>query len=457
MKIIIEGYFVENINRHNTMKTTLKLILLMIFLGNGLIAQETRISFREFDLENGLHVILHQDNSTPIVSVSTMYHVGSKNEEPDKTGFAHFFEHVASRRTKNIPVGGFTEIVSEAGGTRNASTNFDRTYYYEIFPSNYLALGLWMESERMLNMIVDSTVVETQREVVKEEKRLRVDNQPYGMLLTEILHRAYKEHPYRWPVIGSMEHLDNASIQDFINFRDTYYVPNNAVLSIAGDIEMNEAEELVKKYFSGIPAGDAIERVQVEEPLQNSEIRDVVHDNVQLPAVIFAYHMPAAGTDDFYALSMLTTLLADGASSRMNKALVDNKQLAIASAAIPLPLEDPGLFIAFGIANLGVDVGDLEEAMQEEIDKVKEELIGESEFQKIRNQVENDFISSNSMMAGIAESLAEYYLIYGNTNLINTELDKFMAVTREDIHRVAGKYLVNDNRVVLHWLPNSSQ
>jgi len=438
-------------------KTTFKLLWIMLFLCNTLIAQVNNISFKEFDLDNGLHVILHQDNSTPIVSVSTMYHVGSKNEEPDKTGFAHFFEHVASRRTKNIPVGGFTEYVSQAGGARNASTNFDRTYYYEILPSNYLEMGLWMESERMLNMIVDSTVVETQREVVKEEKRLRVDNQPYGKLLEEILNRSYKDHPYRWPVIGSMAHLDAASIQDFIDFRDMYYVPNNAVISIAGDIDLNTAESVVRKYFSDIPAGEAIRRVNVVESPQTKEIRDIVYDNVQLPAVIFAYHMPPAGTDDFYALSMLTTLLADGASSRMNKAIVDKKQLAIASAAIPLPLEDPGLFVAFGIANLGINVDDLEMAMQEEIDKVKNEFISDQEFQKIRNQIENDFISSNSMVAGIAESLAEYYLIYQDTNLINTELNKYLAVTRDDIKRVANKYLTNENRVVLHWLPDSSQ
>lgn len=437
--------------------TLIKIFFILMFLCNVSIAQETRISFREFNLENGLHVILHQDNSTPIVSVSTMYHVGSKNEEPGKTGFAHFFEHVASRRTKNIPVGGFTEYVSQAGGTRNASTNFDRTYYYEILPSNYIEMGLWIESERMLNMVVDSTVVETQREVVKEEKRLRYDNQPYGTILPEILKRSYKKHPYRWPVIGSMEDLDAASIQDFIHFRDRYYVPNNAVLSIAGDLNLNDTETLVKKYFSDIPSGKPIQRVDVVEPPQKGEIRDVVYDNVQLPAVIFAYHMPAAGTDDFYALSMLTTLLADGASSRMNKALVDKKQLAVASAAIPLPLEDPGLFVAFGIANLGVNEDDLEVGMQEEIDKVRDNLIGEHEFEKIRNQVENDFISSNSMIAGIAESLAEYFLIYDDANLINTELSKYLAVTREDIQRVAQKYLVNDNRVVLHWLPNSSQ
>jgi zinc protease len=314
-----------------------------------------------------------------------------------------------------------------------------------------------MESERMLNMIVDSAVVETQREVVKEEKRLRIDNQPYGTILQEILKRSYKVHPYRWPVIGSMEDLDAASIQDFIDFRDTYYVPNNAVLSIAGDLDPVDAEKLVRKYFSDISAGKSIPPVDKVEPPQQGEIRDVVYDNVQLPAVIFSYHMPAAGTDDYYALSMLTTLLADGASSRMNKALVDKKQLAVATSAIPLPLEDPGLFVAIGIANLGVNVDELEAAMQEEIDKVKDNLIEEHEFQKIRNQVENDFISSNSMVAGIAESLAEYYLIYQDANLINTEIDRYLAVTRQDIQRVAEKYLVKDKRVVLHWLPNSSQ
>jgi predicted Zn-dependent peptidase len=439
------------------MKMKISNILLFLLLPGWILAQRNEIKYKEWDLDNGLHVILHKDNSTPIVSVSTMYHVGSKNEKPGKTGFAHFFEHVASRRSENIPVGGFTEYVSEAGGARNASTNFDRTYYFEILPSNYLEMGLWLESERMLNMIVDTTVVETQREVVKEEKRLRVDNQPYGRLLEEILKRTYTLHPYRWTIIGSMEDLDAASVQDFIDFKDTYYVPNNAVLSIAGDIELDETETLIKKYFEDIPPGKPVPKVVVEEPPQKAEIRDVVYDNVQLPAVILAYHMPGAGTDDFYALSMLTTLLADGASSRMNKAIVDKKQLAVQTAAIPLPLEDPGLFVAFGIANLGISTEDLESAMQEEIDRVKDELIDELEYQKIKNQVENDFISANSRIAGIAESLAEYYLIYGDTDLINSELDKYLAVTRQDIQRVANQYLSDDNRVVLHWLPKSSQ
>lgn len=441
------------------MKKNRVLILLLVLLSplNLLLAQEVHINFKQFDLDNGLHVILHQDNSTPIVAVSVMYHVGSKNEKPGKTGFAHFFEHVAFGKTKNIPEGKFDDIVADAGGTNNASTTFDRTYYYEIFPSNYLELGLWIESERMLNMIVDSSVVATQREVVKEERRLRMDNQPYGTLLEEILKRAYTVHPYRWPTIGSMDDLDAASVQDFRDFKNKYYVPNNAVLSIAGDIDPDSAEIKVKKYFQDIPEGKPIERPDIVEPPQNKEIRDVVYDNVQLPAVIFAYHMPAAGTGDFYAISMLTTLLADGASSRMNKAIVDKKQLAVAAAAIPLPLEDPGLFIAYAVANVDTNVDELEGAMQEEIDKVRNELISEDEYQKIRNQVENDFISANSRVAGIAESLAEYYTIYDDTNLINTEIDKYLDVSRDDIKRVAIKYLSNDNRVVLHWLPKSSQ
>ena len=433
------------------------LLLFLLVWSSVAIGQKNEIKFTEFDLENGLHVILHQDKTTPIVAISTMYHVGSKNEDPDKTGFAHFFEHVASRRSKNIPVGGFTEYVSEAGGQRNASTTFDRTYYYELLPSNHLKLGLWLESERMMNMIVDSAVVETQREVVKEEKRLRYDNQPYGTFLLEILKRAYEKHPYKWPPIGSMEHLDAASIQDFINFKEKYYVPNNAVLSIAGDIDIEETTELVKQYFADIPSGEAVKQPEIVEPRQTAEKRDVVYDNVQLPAVMFAYHMPAMGTKDYYALSMLTTLLSDGASSRLNKALVDNQQLAIASGAIPLAAEDPGLFISFAIANMGVNVEKLEKAMQEEVSKVKNEKISEWEFEKIRNQMETDFITGNSTVAGIASSLAQYHMFFGNTNLINTELERYMEVTREDILRVAQEYLRDDNRTVIHWLPKSKK
>ncbi len=420
-----------------------------------LYAQERKIEFIEYDLENGLHVILHQDNSVPIISVSSMYHVGSKDEEIGKTGFAHFFEHVASRKSKNIPVGAFTEYVSEAGGARNASTGFDRTYYYELLPSNQLKLGLWIESERMFNMVVDSGVVETQREVVKEEKRLRMDNQPYGTLVKEVLERSFTKHHYQWPVIGSMEDLDAATVQDFKDFRDKYYVPNNAVLVVTGDIEIEKTKELIQAYFGEFPKGAEIDRIQITEPPQTKEIVDTVYDQVQLPALIYSYHTPAVGTKDYYAMNMLTSILSDGASSRLNKSLVDDKQLAVFSGAFNIANEDPGIFIIYTVANAGADIDSMKMAIDVEIEKIKTELIPEKEFQKAINQFENDFISGNSTIAGIGQTLANYYIIRDNTNLINTDLQNTLKVTREDVKAVANKYLVDTNRVFLYWLPNA--
>ncbi len=422
------------------------------------IAQAPKIDFTEYDLENGLHVILHQDNSTPIVAVSVLYHVGSKNEDPKRTGFAHFFEHLLFEGSENIKRGEFDKYITNAGGTNNANTSNDRTFYYEILPSNQLELGLWLESERMMHAKIDPAGVETQREVVKEEKRQRMDNQPYGSILTEILKRAYTVHPYRWPTIGSLEHLNNATLEEFIEFYKTFYVPENATLTIAGDIDIKSAKASIEKYFKDIKkGGKPIPRPTVVEPPQTKEIRDVVFDNIQLPAVIQTYHMPEQGTPDSYALNMLSTVLSGGQSSRMYKSLVDEQKKAYVVQAFPFSSEDPGLYIVFGLTNVGVSVDDLEVAMDAEIKKVQDELISESEFQKIRNQIESSYVQKNSSMIGIAEQLADYHVYYGDAGLINTELERFMKITREDLQRVAKKYLVKENRVVLHYLPKSAQ
>ena len=416
------------------------------------------IEFTEYDLPNGMHVILHEDNSTPIVVVSILYHVGSKNEDPERTGFAHFFEHLMFEGSKNIDRGQFDKYITNAGGVNNANTSIDRTYYYEILPSNQLELGLYLESERLMHAKVDSVGVETQREVVKEEKRQRVDNQPYGSILSEIQKRAFTVHPYRWPTIGSMEHLSAAEFEDFENFYETFYVPENATLSIAGDIDIEETKRLVAMYFGDIPrGGKEIPRPNIVEPEQKMEIRDTVYDNIQLPLVIQAYHAPEEGTDDYYALQMLGTLLSSGQSSRMYKALVDEKQVALQSGSLPFTGEDPGLFLAYAIANMGADVTSVEAAIDAEVMRVKDELITEREFQKIRNQMENNFISSNASVAGIAESLANYHVYFGNANLINKEIDRYMSVSREDIKRVANKYLQPNKRVVLHYLPKPAE
>ena len=434
-----------------------KLVFLLVLAVSFSASGQKKIEFTEFDLDNGLHVILHQDNSTPIVAVSILYHVGSKNEDPERTGFAHFFEHLLFEGSKNVERGQFDKLITNAGGVNNANTSNDRTFYYEILPSNQLELGLYLESERLLHAKIDDIGVETQREVVKEERRQRVDNQPYGTVIEEIVKRAYTVHPYRWTTIGSLQHLNEASMDEFMAFYETFYVPGNATLSIAGDIDIEETKGLVYKYFDEIPAGKEVPRPDIVEPPQTAEIRDVVFDEVQLPAVIAAYHMPAQGTDDYYALEMLSQLLSGGQSSRLNKSLVDEQQVALFSGAFPFSSEDPGLYITFAVANLGIDISALEKSMEDEIDKVKNELISEKEFQKIRNQIENNFVTGNSRVVGIAESLANYHVYFGDANLINTEIDRYMKVTREDIQNVARKYLDKNNRVLLHWMPMSAK
>lgn len=440
------------------MKKILSTIYICLIALSVAIANDNKINYTEFDLDNGIHVILHQDNTTPIVAVSILYHVGSKNEDPERTGFAHFFEHLLFEGSENIERGQFDKLLTAAGAINNANTSFDRTYYYEILPSNQLELGLYLESERLMHAKIDQIGVDTQREVVKEEKRQRVDNQPYGTLLEEVLKRSYTIHPYRWTTIGSLEHLNQASLEEFMDFYHTFYVPQNATLSIAGDIDIEETKKLVNLYFSDIPKGkNEIPRPTVVEPTQTAEVRDVVYDNIQLPAVIQAYHMPAQGTDDYYAISMLTTLLSDGQSSRLYKEIVDKQQKAIQVMAVPLPMEDPGIFLTLGLANIGLQPEDLENSIDAEIEKVKKELVSEREFQKIRNQIENDFISGNSTIVGIAESLANYHVYFGDANLINNEIDRYMKVTREDLLNVANKYLTKENRVVLYYLPKDQE
>lgn len=418
-------------------------------------AQAPKINFVQYQLPNGLRVLLHEDHSTPIVAVSVLYHVGSKNENPERTGFAHFFEHLMFEGSKNMDRGEYMKLVQSNGGVLNANTSFDRTYYYEILPSNQLELALWMESERMLHAKVDIKGIETQREVVKEERRQRMDNRPYGKLLEETYKRAYTTHPYKWPTIGSMEHLNAAKEEDYVNFYKTFYVPNNAVLSIAGDIDINQTKAWISRYYATIPKGvNAINRPNANaEPAQTKEIVDTVYDNVQLPAVIMAYHTPAQGTPDYYAMQMLAKVLSDGESSRMNKSLVDDQQLAITAGAFPIPTEHPGLTLMFAIANMGKGVDGLQTGMQKEIDLVKKELITDQEFTKIRNQIESDYASQNSTMAGIAENLADYLVYFNDANLINSEIERYMKVTKEDIKRVANTYLNNNNRVLLYWMP----
>ena len=432
-----------------------KILYSLLFCGFGFSSQAQNIQFTEFDLKNGLHVILQEDHSTPIVAVTVMYHVGSKNELPGKSGMAHFFEHLLFEGSENIGRGQYSKYVENAGGGLNANTSFDRTFYYELLPSNQLELGLWLESERMLHAKVEIVGIETQREVVKEEKRQRIDNQPYGNLLGETMGHSYKVHPYKWMPIGSMDDLNAAQEKDFIDFYKTFYVPNNAVLSIAGDINPAETKKLIEKYFSGIPKGQInVPRPNIVEPTHSGEVRDTVWVKDQLPVVVQAYHIPAQGTPEYYAVDMLNQLLSQGESSRLNRSIVDEKELALFCGAFSFGLEDPGLTLGFSMCNMGVDPSQVEQAMDAEFDRAKTELISDQELQKLKNQVENDFVSRNSTVAGIAESLANYHMYFGDTNLINTEISRYQAVTKEEIMNAAKKYYDKSNRVVLYFLHN---
>jgi predicted Zn-dependent peptidase len=435
-----------------------KLILLFCgLLTFGLSAQN--IEYEEYDLPNGLHVILHQDNSTPIATVAVLYHVGSKNEPPGRTGFAHFFEHLMFEGSPNIERGEYFKIIQAAGGQLNANTSNDRTYYYQTLPSNQLELGLYMESERMLHAKIDSTGIATQKEVVKEEKRLRVDNQPYGSILEKMLKAAYDGTNYEWSPIGSFEDIDAATDQDFVDFYETFYVPNNATLSIAGDIDIKETKALVEAYFGEIERGTKeIPRPSITAPALGEEgVRETVFDNIQVPAVIQGFRMPPQGSDDYYALQMLTTLLSGGQSSRFQKVISDEKQMTLAIQAIPLSLEDGGVFINFALPNQGVTLEDLENEIDAQIAIVQNELIPEREFQKLKNLTENSFISGYGSVQSIAESLANYHVYFGDAALINTELERYKQVTREDIQRVAKKYLSPENKVVLTYRPKAEQ
>lgn len=424
----------------------------MLFAGGFLSAQE--VVFEEYDLDNGLHVILHQDNSAPVVTTSVMYHVGSKDEDPQKTGFAHFFEHLLFEGTKNIDRGEWDKIVSSNGGSGNANTFLDRTYYYETFPSNSLEVGLWLESERLMHPIIGQVGVDTQKEVVQEERRLRVDNSPYGAFFEQLLKNLYTKHPYSWGVIGSLDHLASATLDDFKKFNKTYYVPNNAVLVIAGDFDTAKTKKMVADYFGPIPKGAEIQRPDVKEDPITKTIYTSYHDpNIQIPAILLAYRTPGQGQRDAYVINMISTYLSDGESSKLYKKLVDEKKMALQILSVPIDAEDYSSYIVGGLPVGENSIQDIKKEIDEEILKLQMELISEKDHQKLLNKFENQFVNANSSVQGIANSLAENYMLKDNTNLINTEIDIYRSITREEIMEVAKKYLKVNQRVELEYLP----
>lgn len=414
-----------------------------------------QIEFVEYDLDNGLHVILHQDNSAPVVSTSVMYLVGSKEEDKGKTGFAHFFEHVLFTGSKNIKEGEWDKIVNANGGFYNANTGHDRTYYFNDFPSNKLELTLWIESERMLHPIITEKAIKTQQEVVKEEKRLR-ENQPYGNLFQVVSENIFKVHPYNNFIIGSMEDLSSASVDYYLEFNKKFHVPNNAALVVAGDIDIEKTKEMINKYFNDIPSGIDIPRdYPVEEEITSAIKVESFDKNIQIPAYLLAYRTPGHNEREAYIMEMISIYLSGGESSKLYKRIVDEKKFALQIASQNLSLEDYGVYFIFSLPMGETDMETIINEIDSEIETMQTDLISDKDFQKIQNIIENRFVSSNSTVAGIGNSLAHNYFFHDSTNHINTELDIFKSISKEEIREVAQRLLGKNQRLELKYLPEN--
>ena len=431
-------------------------ILATAFLALTLYASNAqKIDFIEYDLDNGLHVILHQDNSAPVVSTSVMYLVGSKEEDKGKTGFAHFFEHVLFTGSKNIKEGEWDKIVNANGGFYNANTGHDRTYYFNNFPSNKLELTLWIESERMLHPIITEKAIKTQQEVVKEEKRLR-ENQPYGNLFQVVSENLFKVHPYNNFIIGSMDDLSSASVDYYLEFNKKFHVPNNAALVVAGDIDIEKTKEMINKYFSDIPRGIDIPRdYPMEEEITSAIKVESFDKNIQIPAYLLGYRTPGHNEREAYVMEMISIYLSGGQSSKLYKRIVDEKKLALQISSQNLSLEDYSVYFIFSLPMGETKMETILNEIDSEIELMQTDLISDKDFEKIQNIIENRFVSSNSTVAGIGNSLAHNYFFHDSTNHINTELDVYKSITKEEIREVAQKLLGKNQRLELKYLPEN--
>jgi zinc protease len=441
------------LNQYTMKEYAFYLILSLLFVS----VQAQEVSFTEYDMDNGLHVILHQDNAAPVVTTSVLYHVGAKDELADRTGFAHFFEHLLFEGTKNIGRGEWFSIVSSNGGKNNAFTSNDYTYYYEVFPSNSLELGLWLESERMLHPVINQDGIDTQKDVIKEEKKVG-EERPYGKVLDQVQENLFINHPYKRTVIGESDHLDAASLEEFIAFNKKYYVPNNAILVVAGDIQIDATKKMIADYFGAIPRGADVDRVtEQEDPITEAIEAKAYDSNIQIPMIVTAYRTPSIKSRDSKTLDMISTYLSDGNSSKLYRKVVDEKKMALEVGAINLSLEDHSMYIIYGLPLGDTSLESIITEIDEEVVKIQEDLISEKDYQKLQNKFETNFVDSNSSVEGIANSLAEYYAFYKDTNLINSEIEIYRSISREEIQAVAKKYLNPNQRLVLDYLPEPTK
>jgi predicted Zn-dependent peptidase len=408
----------------------------------------------EVKLDNGLRALIVETHDAPVIDVQVWYHVGSKNEVAGRTGFAHFFEHLMFDGTKNLGSNEHSDYIIRSGGTDNAYTTEDTTVFWETVPSNMLPVVLWLEADRMRNLDINEKAFNNERQIVEEERRMRFDNPPYGTVVETLYDHAYTVHPYRHMTIGSMEDLNHASIQDIQDFYDTYYVPNNATLVIVGDVDWRQATIDVQKYFGQVNAGKAWDPHAIPpEPAQKAERVVKVNLDVALPAFVEGYHMPADGTPDAYPLRLASKILSDGESSRIYTRLIYDKQIAAQAQSNGNFTEDPNLFFVFAVMNEGHPPAEGETQVEAELSRLKNELVSDADIEKAKNQILRDFIISRQTAQTRAEELGYAAVVLKDPELVNTELQRFLAVTPQDIQRVARKYFVPENETVVEVYP----
>jgi zinc protease len=417
-------------------------------------ARPPKLEYQLSTLPNGLTVILSADHSTPIVHVAIWYHVGSKNERPGRTGFAHLFEHLMFKGSKNVQAEGHTSMIAAAGGQSNAYTTDDETVFWETLPAQYLPMALWLEGDRMATLKIDKDTFTNEREVVKEERRLRVDNQPYARLNEIIYEQAFTTHPYKHTTIGSMVDLNAASVDDVRDFYRTYYVPSNATLTIVGDFDPAQATQFVAQYLGRVPKADHdVPRDIPKEPEQTAEKRVTVQTPWPLPAVVVAYHVPADGHADSYPLHIASKVLADGQTSRIYQELVYKKQMAVAVDGEAHLIEDPNLFYALAIVQPGHTTDEVAAAIIGELDRLRDEPITEHELQRAKNQFARDYILGRESNQQKALQLAHAVVIHHDITTADGEFDIFQNMKTDDVQRVARTYFRPENRLVLTLLP----
>src|SRR5687768_8417712 len=420
------------------------------------ITRPPKLQFTEKTLANGLRVILHEDHSTPIVHLELWYHVGSKDERPGRTGFAHLFEHMMFKGSKNIEPDQHPSWLTSIGGQANATTNEDTTIFWETVPAQYLPLVLWLEADRMASLRVDDAIFRNEREVVKEERRMRVDNPPFGRLSEIIYEQIFTTHPYRFQTIGSMKDLEAASIEDVRDFYRTYYVPNNATLVLAGDFDSEEAMSLVEKYLGRVPRGKDVPRDVPAEPAQVKERRIRVNESWPLPAVVVAHRVPADGEPDAYPMHIAAKILSDGQSSRIQKRLVYDDQIAMAAFGDAKIIEDPNLFTAVAVVQPGRTPEAAIASLISELERMRNEPVTAAELDRAKRQFARDYILGRETVQQKAGVLAHAAVLHDDLGTADGEFELFMNVTAADVQRVARKYFAPETRNVITVLPRGS-